>query len=65
MKYIAYALKLTVMLIISAFLLFLPLGIADALISIENVSFPLGAVLCGLGIFLMAVFASWTVDKGW
>lgn len=62
MKYIADALKVMFMLVISLTLLITPLAMAE---SVMTVSTPFAVVLMAVGIFLMAVFASWTVDKGW
>lgn len=62
MKYIAYALKLIWMTVIALTLLITPLVMAE---SVMEVSTPFAVVLMAVGIFLVAVFASYTVDKGW
>ena len=62
MKYIVDALKVMGMLVIALTLLISPLVMAE---SVMEVSTPFAVVLMAVGIFLMAVFASYTVDKGW
>lgn len=62
MKYIVDALKVMGMLVIALILLIAPLVMAE---SVMEVSTPFAVVLMAVGIFLMSVFASYTVDKGW
>ncbi|UGO50668.1 hypothetical protein PQE68_gp077 [Bacillus phage vB_BanS_Sophrita] len=69
MKYIVQSLKLMGMLLVSIFLLFLPLGFAD-LVTTGSIGLGLGLGLVFVGMFFMITFMLWSIDysdkkRGW
>jgi len=69
MKYIVQSLKVMGMLLMSTFLLFLPLGFAD-IVTTGSIGLGWGIILMFLGIFFMLTFMLWSLDysdrkRGW
>lgn len=69
MKYIIQSLKVMGMLLVSIFLLFLPLGFAD-IVTTGSIGLVWGVILMFVGLFFMLTFMLWSVDyadrkRGW